>query len=484
MKDKKKFWQLFLHSLYGYALCFSQAALCGPYNFSDVLMGDRAMGMGGAFAGVADDSSALYYNPAGLGFTSSPNISAAVNAFQTTHRDYKNVFAGKDSFYEDSQDVIPSFTGGVIDLKKLSDGTHGAFTLQNLTQQSSNQNDFVRRPDINVDYLHRAEKSQLGELVFNAGIGKRVAANTALGVSIGGRQLTFDRQQFQDVTTKVSLKNVKLADAVGANKTLFLGRSRNTRLSANAISIELGSGLLWAPVPWLSIGGSVFSDVVLKQGLTSESDEIAIYHYNDLSLPGAADFEPLPTADKDKAQKEIDSLSNKTLQRTTSNNEASAITTKTPPQKVKIEDKMSIGRNRFRLGVAVFPSPQLLLTFDAVGHHTTTEWILSSDTATELVVNFHQGLEYFFSPRFFLRQGLFTNFDARPKDLSILRYTERVDFAGASLFFGTQTADSQFSLGGIFQYGWGEALKLEGQTKPTPVRDRKLLLAFTASHGL
>ncbi|NBW82817.1 hypothetical protein EBR21_13790, partial [bacterium] len=188
----------------------SAAAIAGPYNYSDVLIGDRAMGMGGAFSGVADDSSALYYNPAGLGFATSSNLSAAVNAFQYTRRNYQKVFAGKESFFEDSQDVIPSFTGGVIDLGKFADGLHGAFTLQNLSQQSANQNDFIRLPELGVEFLHRAEKSQTSELVFSVGAGKRILSNLSVGMSIGGRQLTVDQQQFQDVTQKVTPKNVKI----------------------------------------------------------------------------------------------------------------------------------------------------------------------------------------------------------------------------------------------------------------------------------
>jgi long-chain fatty acid transport protein len=459
-------------------------AIAGPYNFSDVLIGDRAMGMGGAFSGVADDSSALYYNPAGLGFATSANLSAAVNAFQYTRRNYQKVFAGKESFFEDSQDVIPSFTGGVIDLGKFSDGLHGAFTLQNLSQQSANQNDFIRQPELGVEFLHRAEKSQTSELVFSIGAGKRILSNLSFGLSVGGRQLAVDQQQFQDVTQKVTPKNVKVIDSVAASKTLYIGRALNTKQSATAIAAEFGGGLLWAPWPWLSIGFSSHADLLIKQSMRNEGDQISIFHYNDLSLPVAADFEALPNATPESVQKDIDIYSNKIVQRVTSNSQPSKISFSNKPQSLQKSEGLSFGRTRFRLGLAAFPSPKLMLTMDIAGYHSRTEWILSSGTVTDYVLNVHQGCEYFFTPQFFVRQGLFTNFDSRPEELNSLKNPERVDFAGASLFFGTQTSDSQFSLGGIYQYGWGKALKLEGQSTPTPVRDNKVLLAFTASHGL
>jgi hypothetical protein len=135
------------------------------------------------------------------------------------------------------------------------------------------------------------------------------------------------------------------------------------------------------------------------------------------------------------------------------------------------------------LGFAAFPSPSLLFTLDLVGHDTRSEWILSPNLSTEYIVNVHQGIEYFLTPRFFVRQGLFTNLDARPDEVTI-RNVEHLDFAGSSLFLGLQSSESQFSIGAIYQYGWGEAIKAEGQTKPTPLRESKLLMAFTASHGL
>lgn len=49
-------------------LCLASAP-AGAVNFNDVLPGARAMGMGSAFAAVADDPNAPYYNPAGTANT-------------------------------------------------------------------------------------------------------------------------------------------------------------------------------------------------------------------------------------------------------------------------------------------------------------------------------------------------------------------------------------------------------------------------------
>lgn len=459
-------------------------ANAGPYHFSDVLVGDRAMGMGGAFGGVADDSSALFYNPAGLAYATSSTLSSAVNAFQTTNREYKELFAGKDSFFETSTDIIPTFTGGVIDLKKLSDGMNGAFALQNLSQQSGNQNDFIQRPDMGLEYLHRAEKSQLSELLFSAGAGKKFTPNLALGLSLSGHRLTLDVQQFQDSTVKTTLRSSKISNPNNASKSLFQSRALNTRWSASATSVEIGGGMIYAPVPWFSIGLSGHSQLQFGQKFEYEFDEIGSWHYDDLSRPVASDFEALPEAKPESAQAEIDLVTNKTLYRKSSNSKPALVKYQFAPSVAKNSTGLSMGRTRVRLGLAAFPTPRLLLTLDCVGHDLRNEWIISPDLTTEYIVNVHQGLEYFLTPRFFVRQGLFTNLDARPSEVNSRLNPEHLNFAGSSLFFGLQSSESQFSLGTIYQFGWGEALKAEGQPKPSPLRENKILLAFTASHGM
>lgn|GEM_PF-2756794 len=461
----------------------SSQSEAGPYNFSDILPGDRAMGLGGAFAAVAEDSSALYYNPAGLAFATSSTISASVNALQIANRDYQKVFANKDSFYEKSQDIIPTFTGGVIDLTKFSESLHGAFSLQSLTQQSSNQNDIIRRPDIALEYYHRSAKAQTSELLFGAGAGKRVSPNLAVGVSLGMRQSIHDAQTYQDVSQEITLTKVKLKDSIAANKKLFTTLTINERGTASTLAAEVGGGILWAPHASLSFGIAAHTDLLFKQSLTIERDGISVYHYNDYSLPSAADFESASGVSASEAQDATDLYSNKTVSRVSSDSEPRLLRNKAAPSLIDRNGEVGIGRSRVRAGIASFPSSRLMLSADVVWHHSQLEWIETSTLTTKDVVNFHQGIEYFFSPYYFIREGLFTNFDARPDNLSAANL-ERIDYYGACLFFGTQTSDTQFSAGMIYQLGVGDALKISGQTSPTPVRENKYTVAFTAAHGL
>jgi len=60
-----------------YFLALPAVATAGNYaaSFLDIGVGARALGMGGAFSGLADDATAFYWNPAGLSFLESTQIS-------------------------------------------------------------------------------------------------------------------------------------------------------------------------------------------------------------------------------------------------------------------------------------------------------------------------------------------------------------------------------------------------------------------------
>jgi hypothetical protein len=65
------------------------SARANDTHYQDYLIGERAVGFGGAFAAIADDSSAVFYNPAGLSQLdySSVNLSAAIYGFSSSSVD-------------------------------------------------------------------------------------------------------------------------------------------------------------------------------------------------------------------------------------------------------------------------------------------------------------------------------------------------------------------------------------------------------------
>ena len=76
-------------------------ATADQFHYNNVPVGTRAVGMGGAFGGVADDASGVYYNPAGLAFALSNDIQGSANAFYSKTTTYEKTL-GSDDFVEQS----------------------------------------------------------------------------------------------------------------------------------------------------------------------------------------------------------------------------------------------------------------------------------------------------------------------------------------------------------------------------------------------
>jgi hypothetical protein len=80
-------------------------------DFDDLGMGARAQGMGNAFTGLADDSRAIYYNPAGLAWQTRSQVSA----------DYSRLLMGLD----DSSSLSLGFLSYVHPLYKAQRPSRG-----------------------------------------------------------------------------------------------------------------------------------------------------------------------------------------------------------------------------------------------------------------------------------------------------------------------------------------------------------------------
>lgn len=65
---------------------FTAVASADDTNYQNYVVGQRAMGMGGAFTALADDGAGAYYNPAGLAMASSTSLSASLSVYGVERR--------------------------------------------------------------------------------------------------------------------------------------------------------------------------------------------------------------------------------------------------------------------------------------------------------------------------------------------------------------------------------------------------------------
>ncbi len=91
----------------------------GPY--SNFLVGERSMGLGGAFVAVADDSSAMFHNPSGIASMGAGSYSGGLWAFFMGSRSIDSGYRtdlGTIDIEHSAKLALPSFLGGVVKFGK------------------------------------------------------------------------------------------------------------------------------------------------------------------------------------------------------------------------------------------------------------------------------------------------------------------------------------------------------------------------------
>jgi len=99
----------------------SSVSTADEFHYNNFLIGDRATGMGGAYAGVSDDPSGLYYNPAGIVYSTGRNLSASLNSYYNQTKKYDSVISGI-GWERRSTSLLPNFFGIIQPLGKFKFG--------------------------------------------------------------------------------------------------------------------------------------------------------------------------------------------------------------------------------------------------------------------------------------------------------------------------------------------------------------------------
>ena len=100
------------------ALVALSTAQADEYHYINMLVGDRAAGMAGAYTAVSDDTGGLFYNPAGIVYAPGSSLSGSMNAYQQTNTTYKKVLGGQYDWERSSGSLLPNFFGIVQPLGK------------------------------------------------------------------------------------------------------------------------------------------------------------------------------------------------------------------------------------------------------------------------------------------------------------------------------------------------------------------------------
>jgi hypothetical protein len=95
--------------------------------YRSIPIGERAMGMGGAYTGVANDPSSTYYNPAGIVTGGRFQLMGSLSSLVFTRRTVENAFDTanvEEDFTSTRTTTLPSFIGTVVKLGPQRFGDH------------------------------------------------------------------------------------------------------------------------------------------------------------------------------------------------------------------------------------------------------------------------------------------------------------------------------------------------------------------------
>lgn len=480
-------------------LTWGSRAGADQFHYQNLIIGTRAMGMGGAFGAVADDASGIYYNPAGLAFALSNDISGSANAFYSKEATYKDTIGG-DDFVEHSGGSVAPFFGGLQKLDRHVPGLVFAFGVYSVDSDLKDQDTSIEKKTVGSTYIeryHRTSNARASTLYAGGGVGKRLLPNLAIGASMHYFAVDELVQEFQDAKQTIKV----------GQETAWQILSSNVRERLNVYGVQPVIGLQAALPGNVTLGATVKKGFIASETLQFGSEQ----------------------------RKQV--LDNTGHDNLAAGQQATAVVTEgivpTPGTTPNANKPIGDWPLEARLSTAWFASPKFLLAFDATYHSATSkgEKLAANGNKPkynrDAITNFALGAEYYITGSLPLRFGLFTNNDSRPKvdkatpnrdpngdgdtsdALACGRSTavattpeqvqlaarrkewsdkycgqpDHIDYLGGSVFIGWVQPNTQFSAGVVIQDGRGKAQKL-GDHQVQEVAAKATTLAFSVTQNL
>ncbi len=172
--------------------------LLSEINLNLVGAGARANGMGGAFIAIADDATAVTWNPAGLSQLEQPEFSAVskLSAVQIMYKDKQN----NQKNVTDISYFKLNFLSAVLPIQKSN---------MNIVASLSSQNQLNFENRVNDEFDNYEESGSANTINF--GLGVRITPTFSLGMAINkwfGKYVYQDYQDPQTINMDVSGVNV------------------------------------------------------------------------------------------------------------------------------------------------------------------------------------------------------------------------------------------------------------------------------------
>lgn len=221
-------------------------------HYQTFLIGERALGMGGAATGVGSEASAVFYNPGGLAFTRDNGFSGNLSINAYDRRDIDQGYGsplGVADLTATSRPAVPVFASGVAKFgRRDADGVRPhAFAFTTLTPVQRSLRMTADLADGGVaDTLRIDEQSRT--LYLGPTLSFRLPRRVGFGVSLFLVTQRFRHSEDQVVVTE---GEGDPSTGVFTNNTLFVRESLLTRTTRHLVA---RIGVTWEPAPRWRLG--------------------------------------------------------------------------------------------------------------------------------------------------------------------------------------------------------------------------------------
>jgi long-chain fatty acid transport protein len=443
----------------GFFLTVAAPARADDTHYQNQLIGERALGMGGAFTAVASDPTASFYNPGGLATTPSSSVSASLNLYGVEHRVVKggllSYISGEPATADLEATAYPTIptTFGVLRTfgEQFPDGTrrHALAFSMLIPDQTSYAYDATvgTSGETDLDVFHLSETDRT--LWIGPSYAVRITPDLAVGVSAFVAMRNWSRSYSHSQETPT------LPPVVPPTSDYFWLERVDTSFDSFELLFRLGA--LWQPLPDFRVGLTIGFPSLHVWGDGSLSSQFTY-----------AWFDP-PPAYGDVRFESVSGL---------------------PAE--------SFSPLEVRTGLAWIPSPELLIALDISYHLPTLHpyervhlWqedrarlqfddLFTSAVTRREVININAGFEWLIAGKWPVRAGVFTNLSSAPDLSASAAGLERVDILGGTLSVGYQFASFTLNFGFLGSAGWGkaQAYDLRGGTLAYVERDARYELFY------
>lgn len=379
----------------------SQQASADEDHYLNQLIGDRAAGMGGAYTAISDDPAGTYYNPAGIVYAQSRNLTASANTFSTNQKKYSAVLGGQYDWTRESYSLLPNFFGIVQPLGRGYIGLSFAAPDLMIEDQDQQFNDNFPSSIAGIDVDSYTINIHKKDNTYKFGPSYALELNKKIAIGFTA---------FMHYREKDLIKNeYVMLDHFNGGNTYKDYEWTNYYEESFEYGFEPILGIMWTPMDKLSLGLRL--------------SQVQIY-------------------------------SSETTFQNTSRAEIQGTVTNSQPIMVNYETKRE-HPVKTTLGMAYFASDSLLLSGDLSYYSSVSDPFFGNRAAAW---DFALGMEWYFLPTAALRMGLFSqNANTAEVMAGGTNQNEHLDLVGLSASLTKFSGNSAITAGFAVNQGSGEA---------------------------